>query len=135
MSAPTTYPGHTRATGTWKRPVVRDRDRPRVSPAAPTDDSRAFVIINLRRFPPTFNLRRHDFLKQMYRYMVISFGDNGLASYGKRMEIDLVDGEDDLTNGMCVNMYGLKGESTERLRVNRPPCPTSEVDDVGDECH
>jgi hypothetical protein len=51
------------------------------------------------------------------------------------MEIDLVDGEDDLTNGMCVNMYGLKGESTERLRVNRPPCPTSEVDDVGDECH
>ena len=44
--------------------------------------------------------------------MVISFGDNGLASYGKRMEIDLVDGEDDLTNGMCVNMYGLKGEST-----------------------
>ena len=67
--------------------------------------------------------------------MVISFGDNGLASYGKRMEIDLVDGEDDLTNGMCVNMYGLKGESTARLRVNRPPCPTSEVDDVGDECH
>lgn len=46
----------------------------------------------------------------MYRYMVISFGDNGLASYGKRMEIDLVDGEDGLTNGMCVNMYGLKGE-------------------------
>ena len=29
----------------------------------------------------------------MYRYMVISFGDS-LASYGKRMEIDLVDGED-----------------------------------------
>ena len=68
--------------------------------------------------------------------MVISFGDNGLASYGKRMEIDLVDGEDGLTNGMCVNMYGLKGELTLRRRPPRaPPDTTSEADDIGDECY
>ena len=35
---------------------------------------------------------RHDFLKQMYRYMIIAFQDNGLAQYGKRMTVDLVDG-------------------------------------------
>ena len=71
------------------------------------------MMINLSPISPHLTPPlRHDFLKQMYRYMVISFGDNGLASYGKRMEIDLVDGEDGLTNGMCVNMYGLKGELT-----------------------
>ena len=41
---------------------------------------------------PTPTLYRHDFLKQMYRYMVIAYQDNGLATYGKRMTIDLVDG-------------------------------------------
>jgi len=51
---------------------------------------------------------RSDFLRQMYRWMLISFQDNGLAAYGKRMEIDLVDGDDDMTNGMCVNIYGMK---------------------------
>jgi len=61
----------------------------------------------------------------MYRYMVISFGDNGLASYGKRMDIDLVDGEDGLTNGMCVNMYGLKGELTCRGPATPPSSRTA----------
>lgn len=41
-------------------------------------------------FVPTFS--RHDFLKQIYRYMIIAYQDNGLAAYGKRMTIDLVDG-------------------------------------------
>jgi hypothetical protein len=35
---------------------------------------------------------RHDFLKQIYRYMIIAYQDNGLQAYGKRMTIDLVDG-------------------------------------------
>lgn len=49
---------------------------------------------------------RHDFLRQLYRYFVISYQDNGLAQYGKRMEVELIDGDDDLTNGMLVNIYG-----------------------------
>ena len=34
----------------------------------------------------------------MYRYFVIAYQDNGLASYGKRMTVELVDGDDDLTS-------------------------------------
>ena len=26
----------------------------------------------------------------MYRYMEIAYGDNGLAQYGKRMEVELI---------------------------------------------
>lgn len=44
----------------------------------------------------------------MYRYFVIAYQDNGLASYGKRMTVELVDGDDDLTNGMVVNIFGMK---------------------------
>ena len=64
------------------------------------------------------HIHSHDFLKQMYRYMEISYGDNGLAQYGKRMQVDLLsngkDGVDELTNGMLVTLFGNKdGEEVE----------------------
>ena len=87
------------------------------------------MMINLSPISPNLTpLLRHDFLKQMYRYMVISFGDNGLASYGKRMEVELVDGEDGRTNGMCVSMYGLKGELTRRGPAPPPSSRTARHD-------
>ena len=54
----------------------------------------------------------------MYRYMAISYGDNGLAQYGKRMQVDLLsnhlEGDEELTNGMLVTLFGNKdGEEVE----------------------
>ena len=61
----------------------------------------------------------------MYRYFVIAYQDNGLASYGKRMTVELVDGDDDLTNGMVVNIFRHEG----RVRIGPvvpsfPPPPS-----------
>ena len=61
---------------------------------------------------------RHDFLLQMYRYMEIAYGENGLAQYGKRMDVELIsngkEGDEELTNGMLVVIYGNKdGEEVE----------------------
>ena len=54
----------------------------------------------------------------MYRYMEIAYGDNGLAQYGKRMEVELLsngkEGDEELTNGMLVVIFGNKdGEEVE----------------------
>lgn len=73
----------------------------------------------------------------MYRYFVIAYQDNGLASYGKRMTVELVDGDDDLTNGMVVNIFGMKDGCVtvpSRLSFLLPPsscdCDDSTLNDI-----